>query len=416
MTDMTAPDRSTAPRQRRTRPNPGSPDRPLALQRFQTLFAYHPQGVWALDLEGHFTDANGSGEKLSGYSLEELRGMHFTEVVHPEDLPLAGEVFEAALHLQPRVTELRMVHRSGRVRDLRIAVMPIVVEGRAVGVHGTSEDITEDKQVRRDLEQAQQAAEDANAAKTLFLANVSHELRTPLTALIATNELLDDHVDAAGADLLATAQRSGDRLQRMVDDLLDFSRLESSTMEVLTGRFAVRELVGDATRNAELLAGEKGLILSATVDPRVPAEVLGDQVRMGQVLDNLLRNAVKFTHEGHVALTVDLCDLHRDADVPSATTVLDVDLPPGEVRLEFVVTDTGIGMQIGSLDGLFSAFTQADPSTTRTYGGAGLGLAICADMARLLGGSIEVTSRPGIGSRFVFTVPVTTATQPDPSA
>lgn len=241
------------------------------------------------------------------------------------------------------------------------------------------------RRMNADLGAANRAALAAAEAKARFLATMSHEIRTPLNGVMGAAELLKrTTLDGVQGHYLDTLQHSGDHLLELINNVLDFSKLEAGRMELETRPFSVRDVVEDVLDALAPRAHEKGLVLHAFVARDVPACVNGDASRLRQILVNLGANAVKFTHEGEVAI-----DLRR--------------LPAGDdspCRLRFAVRDTGIGLDPAQRARLFQAFTQADGSTTRVYGGTGLGLAISNELARLMEGEIDVVSSPGAGAEF----------------
>lgn len=364
-------------------------------ERYRSLFAFNPHATFSLDLEGHFVDANPAGQQLSGYSFEELYGMPFADLVDEADLEPVGLAFLDVLSLRPRQLDARLRHRDGTRIDLWVTAVPIVVAGEVVGVHGIAEDVTEPRRLREELETARRAAEaarvtaeEASATKSLFLANMSHEVRTPLTSVLAANEMLEDlELDDPAGHLVRTIDRSGRRLLRLVNDLLDFSQLEQSTLELVDEPFDLRRTVAEVAAGVDGLPEAEGLGFSWAVAEDTGARWRGDAFRISQVLANLLHNAVKFTGAGGVQLEA------REV--------------PGGVR--FDVHDTGVGIAADVAAQLFEPFTQADASTTRPHGGAGLGLAICRELTDLMGGSLTVRSEVGVGSTFTLEVPLTPA-------
>jgi len=359
-------------------------------ERYRSLFVYNPHGAFSLDLEGRFTDANPVAQRLAGYSQSELREMNFVDIVHPEDLRHTLAAFEAALLRRPQQLEARILHRQGHEIELSLTSVPVIIAGEVVGVHGVAEDITERNAMRRELERARAEAEEANRTKSLFLANMSHEVRTPLTSMLAAAELLvAEELEDDLARFAHIINRSGLRLLRLVNDILDFSRLDAGKVELQPGVIVVRTLVEEAVAVCRQVDHGPGLSIVSHVDDDVPGQVVGDSLRITQVLTNLLENAVKFTEEGRVDLGVELAGSAGD-----------------RVDLRFTLTDTGIGVTEEHLGRLFESFTQADASITRRYGGTGLGLAICRELVDLMGGTISASSRPGEGSTFVFTLPL----------
>jgi signal transduction histidine kinase len=250
--------------------------------------------------------------------------------------------------------------------------------------------VTDLETLTQELEVARDAALAASEAKSMFLANMSHEIRTPLTTVLAAGEMLDDTpLDAGQAKLLARMHRSGELLLSLVEDVLDFSRMDAGHATLHRAEFDLHALVSDVADAQFLRARDQGLTLDCVVDPDVPRFVTGDRTRLVQVLNNLLTNAVKFTAEGGVRL-----------DVRSVATGRSV---------EFSVSDTGIGLDEKSQASVFDVFSQVDGSATRRYEGAGLGLAICKQLTELMGGTITVASRLGAGSTFTVRLPLTAA-------
>lgn len=366
-------------------------------ERIESLFEYHPHAVYSLDLQGRFTDVNSACERMTGFSRADLRGMDSTVFSAPGDEEMARATLDDIAHRRSRVFETSIRAKDGQMLDLRITGVPIVVGDQAVGMYGIAEDVTAANKMRQELESARAAAEQATVAKTLFLANMSHELRTPLTSVLAASEMLRETDPAPEQSrLLDYIDRPGQRLLRLVEDLLDFSRIEAGNTDVDALELDLRTMVREVGDDLRFTAERKELVFDCAVDPDVPSTMVGDLARISQVLTNLLENAIKFTESGSVRLRV------TNAPDSEASAV------------RFEVSDTGIGMSAEQVEGLFESFSQADPSMTRKYGGTGLGLAICKALVGLMGGAIEVTSVEGAGSYFTVLLPRGLPTPLDP--
>jgi signal transduction histidine kinase len=264
----------------------------------------------------------------------------------------------------------------------------ILIEERRTadgGVIGLRVDITEMKQAAEALEHAVQQAKAANQAKTEFLSNMSHEIRTPLNGVVGLAHVLArTPLDSQQTKLVSAILDSASLLEELLSDILDLSRIESGRLALRNEPFAVERLAQETAANFAAKAEEKGLALRVEAAPDLPSHVMGDVVRVRQVLSNLLSNAVKFTAEGEVRLSV-----RRDGE-----------------KLMFEVSDTGIGFEPALGERLFERFVQADGSITRRFGGSGLGLAICRELAEMMDGEISAQGEPGKGATFRFGFPL----------
>ncbi len=318
---------------------------------------------------------------------------------HPDDAArvedavnayLAGETgeFEA---------EYRVRHRDGSSRwVLSRGVVVRDAAGTPIRFVGSRTDITERKRSEEELRQAKEAAESANQAKDEFLANVSHEIRTPMNAILGMTELaLDTPLTEDQRQNLRTVRSAADNLLAIINDILDFSKIEAGKLELDPTDFSLHAVVDDTIRALAPRAHKKGLKLVSHLQSDVPDVLVGDAGRLGQVLLNLIGNAIKFTEHGEVVVSV----RRMEAEDPSS------DLRPATPDccvLRFEVRDTGIGIPLAKQEKIFRAFEQEDNSTTRKYGGIGLGLTIAAQLVGLMGGSITVQSEPGQGNAFAF--------------
>jgi PAS domain S-box-containing protein len=312
--------------------------------------------------------------------------------LHPEDRARALET--GARSAEGYEHQYRILRPDGEVRWIRDRAFPVKDgDGHVVRVAGVSEDITERRLLEEELRRARDEALASANAKSEFLANISHELRTPLNAVIGMNELLlEAPLDEAQRERAAVARDAGRGLLALIDDLLDYSRLEAGRLALDTAAFDPRALVAGVERMMRHKAAEKGLELAARVDAAVPAALLGDESRLRQVLLNFVGNALKFTDRGRVDI---------EADCPS--------LSRGSARLRLRVRDSGAGIPAQAQAKLFTAFSQGDASVTRRHGGTGLGLAICRQIAALMNGQVGVDSAPGRGSTFYFEAPLPVA-------
>ncbi len=349
-------------------------------------------GAAHIDARGCLVAMNHAAQQIFGYTPTEIRGKSLSMLFAEPDRK------EAGLHLRQawtaekesshtEITDLRGERKDGSHFPLYLAMSRVDVGGSQVFT-AIVRDLTEAQQQLQTLQRARDEALAADRAKSEFLAMMSHEIRTPMNGVLGMLELLrDSSLTSHQRDLLQTAEKSGELLLNVINDILDFSKIEAGKIELQDIEMDVRGLVEEVTSLVASGARDKPVEVLSFVDPAIPTLVRGDPYRIRQILMNLMGNAVKFTARGEVVVRVTL-------DRPTEAGWY----------LRFRVTDTGIGIDPATLATLFRPFTQADASTTRRFGGTGLGLVIAKRLATLMGGGIGVESRPGEGSTFWITL------------
>ena len=358
----------------------------------QALLNTIPNPIFYKGADTCFLGCNTAYEKFFGVERADFVGKRVLDL---EYLPEADRL--AYQHEDEKVIaecgrlcrEVTMRDADGEIRDTLYSVTGFrTTEGEPGGLVGVIVDITALKHAEREAEKARQAAEDAASAKADFLANMSHEIRTPMNAIIGMTHLaLQTELTARQRNYMSKVDNAAKGLHPIINDILDLSKIEAGKMLIERTRFHLNDSLQNLADVCLMKASERGLELLFDIEPQVPDHLIGDPLRLNQVLLNLVGNAIKFTEQGEITLNVSV--VGRTAD---------------SVELQFAVTDTGIGMTEEQQAGLFTAFSQADSSTTRKYGGTGLGLSICKRIIEMMGGQIGVTSTPGAGSRFYFTV------------
>lgn len=358
-------------------------------RRYRSLFERNLAGVYRSTLEGQILDCNEAFARAFGYASRE-------EVLAQQAASLYLEVKDREAFLCPLrekgvVTnlEIRTRRKDGSsVWLLENASLALDENGAPGLIEGTIIDITERKRADQAMREAKEAAEAANRAKSEFLANISHEIRTPMNGILGMTELaLDTELTPEQIEYLTAVKTCGESLLSIIDDILDFSKIEARKLEIEVIEFELRKTLDEILKMLALRAHQQGLELACHIQPDVPETLAGDPGRLRQVIVNLVGNAIKFTKEGGITLDVETQDVGQD----------------DMVLLHFAVTDTGIGVPADKQALIFEAFTQADGSTTRRFGGTGLGLTISAQLVGLMGGEIWVESEEGKGSKFHFT-------------
>ena len=356
------------------------------------------EGIMLVDRGGAIVACNRSAERILGLTTEELIGRTAADprwqAIHEDGSPLPGENFPgmAALRTGKPQSNLYMgVHKPNGSLAWTIAnSVPIfhAGDGAPYVVVTSFADITERKRAEAEILAAKEAAEAANRAKSNFLATMSHEIRTPMNAIVGMTDLvLDTDLSRQQRDDLNTVKASVDFLLNIINDILDFSKIEARKLDLECIEFSLKDSVDAAVKSLGIRAAEKNLELVCRYEHDVPAAVRGDPGRLRQVLVNLIGNAVKFTEHGEVMVQV-----------------AKLSETPEDVQLHFSVSDTGMGIPHEKQKAIFEAFTQADPSSTRRFGGTGLGLTISSQLVEMMGGRIWVESELGKGSTFHFEV------------
>jgi len=386
-------------------------------RKLRALTQSATDAIISSDASGKILSWNKGAEKLFGYG-QEIVGKELS-LIMPERYKSAcnrgmRRVSEIGEHkVSGKIVEFFGQHKDGQEVPVELSLSGWMIENRRY-FSAIIRDITERKRTERELEkyrehledqvaqrtwelqQAKEQAEAANRAKSEFLATMSHEIRTPMNAVIGmTHLVLQTEMTGKQRNYLGKVNSSAQSLLVIINDILDFSKVEAGELEMECIPFQLEKVFDNVTNVVGVKAQQKGLEFMFNIDPKTPILLMGDPLRLGQVLINLAGNATKFTEQGEIEVSVKPLLVETESVEKKAIE--------NKVTLEFAVRDTGIGLTQVQQAGLFKAFSQADSSTTRKYGGTGLGLAICKQLAQMMGGEVSVRSEPQVGSTFVFT-------------
>jgi PAS domain S-box-containing protein len=353
------------------------------VERYTSLKKYNHDAVVSLDLDGNIINGNMMFQELTGYPIHEILGQSFSTFSGRRDIK---EILGKSLKdVSAEKLIDKIIHKSGKQSEVLTTIAPIIINNENVGYYILAKDITEQKK----LIIAKEAAESTNKAKSEFLAMMSHEIRTPMNGVIGMTDLLMETtvLDEQQKEYLEIIRKSGDTLLSIINDILDFSKIDSGKTDLLEEAFDVRDCIFEAVDVLSPKAREKKLDISFSLSPDVPAVLVGDSMRLKQILMNLIGNAIKFTKDGGIQVSV-----KKQAGNDQ------------KVKLRFGVKDTGIGIDMNKHDQLFQPFYQVDNFMTRRSEGTGLGLAICKKLVNLMGGEIWVETTDEPGATFIFTV------------
>lgn len=357
---------------------------------FKLMFDDAPLAYQSLDENGNFIQVNKAWSEMLGYDKGDVVGKSFGEYVMPEFKEHFVQNFPRFKESGETCTDFDMPTKEGQVASIKFhGKIGYNDDGTFSQTHCILQDVTDQKRAER-LELEKQKAEESTRLKSEFLAKMSHEIRTPINAIMGFTDLINNtELTEKQNDYIRKINGSSKALLNIINDILDYSKIEAGKLSIEETRLSVESVLNSVKDNMDLKATKKGISLYVDVNKNVPKYVVGDPLRLEQILLNLASNAIKFTDKGSVKITANSIEEQNDL-----------------ITLEFRVKDTGIGIKDTDLTKLFSPFTQADTSTTRKYGGTGLGLVISTSLVEMMGGDISVESVFGEGTEFIFTVTV----------
>jgi len=358
---------------------------------FRQVIDHSPTILWITNADMKCTYLSLRWYEFTGRDVPQDLGLTWLENIHPDDIERARGVSRAARAVQEAFTvDFRLRHSDGTYRWVESVARPIREGDEFRGYIGTVMDIHRRKEVELALKTAKEQAESASQLKNTFLANMSHEIRTPMTAVLGFAEVLHDPTlsEPERFRSIRRIEQSGRNLLRLIDDILDISKIEAGRLQIERVPFSPIEVIKEVISMLQMQAEAKGLEITLGFENELPGVFVSDPTRLRQILTNLIGNAIKFTHRGGIRVTAAACELSRD-----------------ECLLVFEVRDTGIGIPADKQARLFQPFAQADESITRKFGGSGLGLLLSKRLAEHLGGYLELKSSvPGEGSCFHFEI------------
>lgn len=364
----------------------------LSQQRFKDIADISADWIWEVDVNGNYTYCSSKITEILGYQIDEVHGKSAFDYISPKDIARCSQYFTEVASKKKKLVKL--IHTCLTKDGVEVVIesngTPIFdVKGDLVGYRGYDKDISDLIFYENKIIEAKNSAELANKAKSDFLANMSHEIRTPINGILGMTELsLLTRLSDSQREYLESIQFSAYTLLDVINDILDFSKIEAGKLDLEEIVFDLRDLIENTIPIISSKCQEKELELLCHIDPSIPQTVISDPLRIKQILINLLSNAIKFTEEGEI-----LVDVSIGGNEKQPTIIL-------------MVKDTGIGISEDKLSKIFDSFIQADTSTTRRYGGSGLGLTISKSLAKLLGGDLYVHSDFGVGSDFRLEIPL----------
>ncbi len=357
-------------------------------EQLERVVNHVPGVIFETDGIGNFKFLNPSWELLSGYTVEETLGKHYSEFLKGFNSVSQDEIAKIGCDVSKDFKSVvSITTKDGIKKWIEINYKTIEnLNEDLPGVIGSLVDVTKLKETEIELIKTQKAMHKAIAAKEDFLSTMSHEIRTPLNGVIGISNVLvlDDHLESQKENL-KVLKYSSEHLLALINDILDYNKMEGGKIEFENTDFNIKALIKSIKKTFKFQAGEKGVAFMVDVDDKIPKYLKGDKTRLSQVLNNLLSNAIKFTHEGEINLVVENVSENNKT-----------------VTLLFEVQDTGIGISLDKLDRIFEKFKQADASISSMYGGTGLGLAICKKLLLMQNSDLKVKSVPDIGSKFYF--------------